>query len=219
MKVLIVEDEHRIANAIKRGLAQEKMVTDVAYDGIEGLDLAMGGSYDVILLDLMLPGMDGIKVVENLRKSQVNTPILLLTARGQIEDKVNGLGVGADDYLTKPFAFEELLARVKALARRPKTFEPTSLKAGNVILNKDNFEVIINGNSTPLSATEFGLLEYLIKNKGKTLTKEQIREHVWDYDSNILPNTIEVYIKKLRSKRVNIDTVRGFGYKLIEENV
>ncbi|MFA6602401.1 MAG: response regulator transcription factor [Candidatus Shapirobacteria bacterium] len=219
MKVLIVEDEHRIASAIKKGLEQEKMVTDVAYDGVEGLDLAMEGSYDVILMDLMLPGMDGMKVVENLRNSQINTPILMLTARGQIEDKVNGLGVGADDYLTKPFAFEELLARIRALTRRPKVIESTNMRAGDVIMNKDNFEVIINGTRTPLSAKEYGLLEYMMKNKGKTLTKDQIREHVWNYDSNILPNTIEVYIKKLRAKKVSIDTVRGFGYRLRDVNV
>jgi len=219
MKVLVVEDEHHIARAIKKGLELEKMVVDVAYNGLDGLDLATTNSYEVILLDLMLPEMGGLEVVANLRKSQIQTPVLILTARDQIGDKVSGLKVGADDYLTKPFAFEELLARVRALARRPKIIEEEIVRSGNVEINKSTYEVRINDIKTKLSLKEYQLLLYLARNQGKTVSKDQIIEHVWDYEADILPNTVEVYIKMLRSKNINIVTVRGFGYKLESTNV
>ena len=222
MKVLVVEDEHRIAGSIKKGLEQEKYTVDVAFTGIDGFDLASSESYDVILLDVLLPGMDGFTLCKKLRAKQIHTPILMLTARGQIQDKVTGLDNGADDYLTKPFAFEELLARVRALSRRPKESIQTILKVADLELNSTLFEVKRAGKMIPLSNKEFMLLEYLVRNPNKILTKDQIIEHVWDYDANILPNTIEVYIRNLRNKidkpfsqkKSLLQTVRGFGYKI-----
>jgi DNA-binding response OmpR family regulator len=220
MRILIVEDEHRIANSIKKGLEQESYAVDVAYDGEDGYDLASSEDYDVIILDLMLPGMDGIKISESLRKNKIHTPILILTAKGQIQDKVKGLDSGADDYLTKPFAFEELLARVRALSRRPKTALDLTLAVGDLTLNPKSFEVKRGKKSINISSKEFSLLEYLMRNKGKILSKDQIIAHVWDYDADILPNTVEVYIKSLRNKidispkKPLIKTVRGFGYKI-----
>ena len=222
MKVLVVEDEHRIANSIKKGLEQEKYTVDVCYSGTDGFDLASTESYDVILLDVLLPEMDGFTICKKLRALHVHTPILMLTARGQIQDKVSGLDSGADDYLTKPFAFEELLARIRALSRRPKTSTQTVLKVADLELDPKLFEVKRAGSPISLSNKEFMLLEYLVRNPNKILTKDQIIAHVWDYDSNILPNTIEVYVRNLRKKidkpfngkNPLLHTVRGFGYKI-----
>ncbi|MBP9813619.1 response regulator transcription factor [Candidatus Woesebacteria bacterium] len=222
MKVLVIEDEHRIANSIKKGLEQEKYTVDVSYSGTDGFDLATTESYDVILLDVLLPEMDGFTICKKLREQHVHTPILMLTARGQIQDKITGLDNGADDYLTKPFAFEELLARVRALSRRPKISIQTVLRVADLELDSKLFEVKRAGKLIPLSNKEFMLLEYLVRNPNKILTKDQIIEHVWDYDSNILPNTIEVYIRNLRkkidkpfnAKSSLLHTVRGFGYKI-----
>lgn len=222
MKVLVIEDEHRIANSIKKGLEQEKYTVDVSYSGTDGFDLATTESYDVILLDVLLPEMDGFTICKKLREQHVHTPILMLTARGQIQDKITGLDNGADDYLTKPFAFEELLARVRALSRRPKISIQTVLRVADLELDSKLFEVKRAGKLIPLSNKEFMLLEYLVRNPNKILTKDQIIEHVWDYDSNILPNTIEVYIRNLRKKIDKpfngksslLHTVRGFGYKI-----
>lgn len=222
MRILVVEDEHRIANSIKKGLEQESYAVDVAYDGEQGYDLASSEEYDTIILDLMLPGMDGIKITNELRKNKVHIPIIILTAKGQIEDKVKGLDSGADDYLTKPFSFEELLARVRALSRRPKTVLDLTLKVSDLTLNPKSFEVKREGKMIKLSSKEFSLLEYLMRNSGKILGKNQIISHVWDYDADILPNTVEVYIKSLRGKidmpfkktKPLITTVRGFGYRI-----
>lgn len=222
MKILLVEDEHKIASSIKQGLEQEHYVIDIAYDGVTGYDLAIVESYDLIILDRMLPGMDGLNICQKLRKNGNHTPILMLTAKGQLDDKVEGLNSGADDYLTKPFAFEELLARIKALDRRPKDIIKTKLVVSDLSIDKDSYEVKRNGRQIRLSTKEFALLEYLMRNSGKILTKEQIISHVWSYDSNILPNTIEVFIGYLRNKidkpfpnKPNlICTIRGFGYKI-----
>ena len=216
MKILVVEDEHKIANSIKRGLELEAHVVDVAYDGIEGYDLASSESYDVIVLDLMLPGMDGMEICRKLRQDKNHTPILILTARGELGDKIEGFRVGADDYLVKPFAFEELLARIKAISRRPKAVKDQLLKAGNIELNSETFEVKKGGRDINLSRKEFALLEYLLRNKGKVLSKDAIISHVWDYESDILPNTVEVFVGYLRNKIGGnvIKTVRGFGYKI-----
>lgn len=214
MRILVVEDEHRIANSIKKGLEQEKYAVDVAYTGDDGFDMATGEEYDLILLDLMLPGMDGLQICRELRAQKKQVPILILTARGQIDDKVKGLDTGADDYLTKPFSFEELLARVRALARRPAKMLDTTLRAGDLTLDPIKFEVKKKGKLIPISSKEFSLLEYLMRQAGQIVSKDQIIAHVWDYESNILPNTIEVYVRNLRKKGIEVETVRGFGYKI-----
>jgi DNA-binding response OmpR family regulator len=225
MKVLVVEDEHKIANSIKQGFLQENISVDVAYDGIEGYDLAVSEEYDVIVLDRLLPGMEGLDICKKLREQKNHTPVLILTAKGQLADRVEGLDNGADDYLVKPFAFEELLARVRALGRRPKKTLETILKLDNLSLNTRTYEVMRGSNPIRLSGKEFALLEYLLSHRNEILTKDQIINHVWNYDSNILPNTIEVYIGYLRNKidkpfkksPALIHTIRGFGYKISME--
>lgn len=220
MKILLVEDEHRIAQSIKKGLEQERMAVDIAYDGIEGYDLAIDEDYDVIVLDLMLPGMSGLEICDKLRQNKKETPILILTARGQVEDKVEGLNKGADDYLTKPFAFEELIARIKALVRRPKNIKEEILKVDELSLNTNSYEILRNKKLIRLSSKEFTLLEFLMRHPNQILSKEQIMNHVWSYETDILPNTVEVYIRNLRNKIDKgfkyplIQTVRGFGYKI-----
>jgi len=222
VKVLIVEDEHKIANLIKQGLEQERFVVDVAYDGTTGLDYASSEPYDTIILDRLLPGVDGLEICKTLREHGNHTPILMLTAKGQTADRVEGLNSGADDYLTKPFAFEELLARIKALARRPKATISNLLQVENLSLNIDTYEIRRGKDQITLSSKEFALLEYLMRHQNKTLTKEQIINHVWSYEANILPNTVEVFIGYLRNKidrpfkdsKNLIHTVRGFGYKI-----
>lgn len=220
MRILVIEDEHGIASAIKKGLKQERYAVDVEYDGESGYDLASEDVYDLIILDLMLPKMDGITVCKKLRLDDIHTPILMLTARGQLTDKVKGLNSGADDYLVKPFAFVELLARIRALTRRPKQTLSDTLTAGDLTVNLVTFRVSRVGKEITLSKKEYSLLEYLVRNKGLVLTKEQIISHVWDYDANILDNTIEVYIRNLRQKIDKpfksplIHTLRGFGYKI-----
>lgn len=222
-----MEDEHKIANAIKEGLIQEKYAVDVAYDGQNGFDLASTEEYDLILLDLLLPKMDGLTVCKQLRQAAIHTPILILTARGLVADKVMGLDSGADDYLTKPFSFEELLARVRALSRRPKYALSNILVVSDLELDCVRYEVSRMGKPIRLSSKEFSLLEYLMRHPGQVLSKEQIINHVWNYEADILPNTIEVYIGYLRQKIDKvfprlvplIQTVRGFGYKLADHNV
>jgi two-component system, OmpR family, response regulator len=223
MRVLIVEDEHKIANSIKKGLEQESYAADVCYDGETGYDMASSEEYDVIVLDLMLPKMDGLTICKKLRIEEgIHTPILILTARGEVDEKVEGLNSGADDYLAKPFAFSELLARIKALARRPKQVLKTALKIDDLSLDTVSYEVKRKGVSIDLSKTEFSLLEYLMSHAGKVVSKDQIIGHVWEYDSDVLPNTVEVYIGYLRNKidkgfpgeKPLIHTVRGFGYKI-----
>lgn len=222
MRILVVEDEHRIANSIKKGLEQEKYAVDVAYTGTDGYDLAATEEYDLILLDILLPGIDGITLCKNLRTKGIHTPILMLTAKGQVRDKVDGLDSGADDYMTKPFSFEELLARIRALIRRPKKSVSEQLTIADLKLNTKTYEVSRNKHQLRLSSKEFALLEYLMRHATAIITKEQIIAHVWDYESDILPNTIEVYIRNLRNKidvpfpdeTALIQTVRGFGYKI-----
>ncbi len=222
MRILVVEDEHRIANSIKKGLEQEKYAVDVAYTGIDGFDLASTEDYDLILLDLLLPGMDGVHICKELRAKEIHTPILMLTAKGQIQDKVGGLDSGADDYMTKPFSFEELLARVRALIRRPKHALSETLRIDDLELNTKTYETKRGATVISLSNKEFALLEYLMRHPRTVITKEQIISHVWDYESDILPNTVEVYIRNLRNKidhpfssaKALIHTARGFGYKL-----
>ncbi len=216
MRILVVEDEHKIAGSIKRGLEQEGYAVDVAYDGEEGYDLATGESYSVIVLDLMLPKTDGMEVCRKLRSDGNHTPILILTAKGEVGDKVGGLNAGADDYLVKPFAFAELVARIKALSRRPKQDLGTVLKVGDLTLDSVNYSVKKGDTEIELSKKEFALLEYFMRHKGKVVTKEQIMQNVWDYESDILPNTVEVFVGYLRGKigSDTIKTIRGFGYRI-----
>ena len=222
MRILIIEDDRKIANAIKKGLEQESYAADISYDGKDGFGSAMTIEYDLIILDRMLPEIDGIKVCQALRDKHIKTPILILTAKDQTSDKIEGLNAGADDYLAKPFAFEELLARARALLRRPGNFKKDILKIDNLTLNRFNFEVQRDGKTIKLSSREFALLEYLMRNPDRILTKDNIISHVWDYDADILPNTVEVYIGYLRNKidkpfkqfKPLIYTARGFGYKL-----
>src|SRR3990167_4930375 len=217
MRLLVVEDEHKIAAALKKGLEQENYAVDLAYDGEEGYDFASTEDYAVIILDLMLPKMDGVTVCKKLREDNIHTPILMLTAKGELDDKVSGLNSGADDYLTKPFAFAELLARVKALTRRPKHTTQTKLKVADLTLNTNNYEVKRNAKVIQLSKKEFALLEYLMRHPNTILSKDQIIAHIWDYEADVLPNTVEVYIGYLRKKLPNlIHTIRGFGYKIGE---
>lgn len=220
MKILIVEDEHLIANALKKGLEQEHYIVDLAFDGLEGYDLASSGDYDIVLLDLMLPKMDGLEICRQLRWQQIHIPVLMLTAKSQLEDKIKGLNCGADDYLTKPFAFEELLARIRALTRRPQNATTEILAAGDLSLNLSTYEIIRQNKPISLSSKEYSLLECLMRHANKILTKDQLIQHVWSYESDILPNTVEVYIRNLRQKidkgfnKKLIKTVRGFGYKI-----
>jgi DNA-binding response OmpR family regulator len=224
MRLLVVEDEKKIADSLKKGLEQEAYAVDVAYDGEYGYDLASTEDYDLIVLDLMLPGMDGMTLCKKLREEGKSTPVLMLTAKGELEDKVEGLNIGADDYLVKPFAFAELLARIKALARRPKKSLSSVLKVGDLSLDTNSYKVTRAGKEVMLSKKEFALLAYLLKNKGRVLTKEQIINNVWNFDADILPNTVEVYIGYLRDKIDRpfkepplIKTVRGFGYKVEDD--
>jgi DNA-binding response OmpR family regulator len=222
MKILVVEDEHRIAHTIKKGLELERHAVDVAYTGTEGYDLASSEEYELLILDRMLPEMDGVTLCKTLRSENNHVPILLLTAKSLVEDKVEGLDAGADDYLTKPFSFEELLARVRALTRRPKKSVSTTLSVEDLLLVPSTFEVTRDGKKIELSSKEFALLEYLLRHSKKIVTKQQIINHVWDYESNVLPNTVEVYIKNLRNKvdvpfkkkKPLITTIRGFGYRI-----
>lgn len=216
MRILVVEDEHGIAGSIKKGLEQEHYTVDLRYSGTDGYDMATTENYDAIILDLMLPGMSGLEICQRLRSDNVHTPVLILTARSQVIDKVQGLNAGADDYLTKPFAFEELLARIRAIIRRPQAQISTILESGKIKMDTSNFKVTIGDREITISSREYSLLEYFLRHKAAILSKEQIIEHVWDYEADILPNTVEVYVKKLRAKGVDITTIRGFGYKLGE---
>ncbi len=222
MRILLVEDEHKIAGALKRGLEQETFAVDVEYDADAGLASALNDDYDLVILDRMLPGsIEGLQIAEQLRSADKHMPILLLTAKDQVRDRVAGLNAGADDYLVKPFALEELLARVRALLRRPKDEKGTILKVEDLTLNTVTYEVRRAGRPINLSRREFAMLEYLMRNVDRVLSKDQIISHVWDFDADILPNTVEVYAGYLRKKidrpfqgPALIHTLRGFGYKL-----
>jgi len=221
MRVLIVEDEHKIARALKKALEQETYAVDVAFDGDEGYAMAMNEPYDIAIIDRMLPGdYDGLAIVKAMRDAKVHTPVLFLSALGSVAERTAGLNAGADDYLVKPFALEELLARVRALLRRPTEQKSAILTAGDLSLDTITYSVARDGKHIQLTSKEFALLEYMLRNPGRPLSKEVIISHVWDYDADILPNTVEVYIKYLRNKidapfkKPLIHTVRGFGYKL-----
>lgn len=221
MRILVVEDEPKIANAIKRGLEGEAFSVDVVADGDSGLSYAQSGDYDAIILDWMLPGsIDGKVVCEQLRKEGNKTPILMLTARDSVGAKVAGLNSGADDYLAKPFSFDELVARIHALLRRPAELHGTKLEAGKLSLEPATKQVAYNEKLVRLTAKEYSLLEYLLRHKGRVVSKDELITHVWSDDDDILPNTVEVYVGYLRNKidrpfkKDFVQTVRGFGYKI-----
>lgn len=220
----MVEDEPKIAKAIKRGLEQEKFAVDVELDGDSGLGAALSEPYDLMIIDRMLPGsVEGADICRQVRLKNIHSPILLLTAKDRVEDRVEGLDSGADDYLVKPFSFDELLARVRALLRRPRESTGNVLSVADLTLDTVTYEVKRAGNRIELSNKEYALLEYLMRNAGRTLSKDSIISHVWDFEADVLPNTVEVYIGYLRNKvdkpfkgKRLIHTRRGFGYRLGE---
>jgi heavy metal response regulator len=218
MRLLVVEDEKKVANFIKKGLQEEGYAVDLASDGKTGLTMGLDGVHDLIILDINLPRMDGLSVLQELRKKKVTTPVLLLTVRTAIEDKVIGLDTGADDYLTKPFAFQELLARVRALLRRRAEAESPLLQVADLTLDPATRFVSRGDEQIELTAKEFALLAYFMRNPGRVLTRTMIAEHVWDYDFDPMTNVIDVYVNYLRKKIEAggepklIHTVRGVGY-------
>ncbi len=224
MRVLLIEDDTAIARSLKEGLEDEAYVVDVANDGSEGYRTAVADDYDVIILDIMLPGMNGYEVCRALRNDGNKTPILMLTARDAERDIVEGLDTGADDYLAKPFSFDVLLARIRALLRRPNEKLEEILQVGDLKLDPSSKKVTRASQEISLTAKEYGVLEYLMRNKGKVLSKEQIISHVWDFDADVLLNNVELFIMFLRRKIDKpfksklIHTVSGFGYKLEEKS-
>lgn len=224
MRVLLIEDDVTISRLLKEGLEDESYAVDVAHDGNEGYRTAVADEYDVIILDIMLPGMNGYEVCRALRNDGNKTPILMLTARDAERDIVEGLDTGADDYLAKPFSFDVLLARIRALLRRPNEKLEEILQVGDLKLDPSLKKVTRASQEINLTAKEYGVLEYLMRNKGKVLSKEQIISHVWDFDADVLPNNVELFIMFLRRKIDKpfksklIHTVSGFGYKLEEKS-
>src|SRR5437899_3695865 len=217
MRILVVEDEKRIADFLTRGLQGAGYAVDIAPDGTTAIEFIHATDYDLVILDLMLPDMDGLKVLERIRSRKVGPPVMILSARGQVDDRVKGLEHGADDYLVKPFAFVELLARVRALLRRGQP-TPERLQVADLTLDCIRRKVIRGSETIDLAPKEFGILEYLMRNPGRPLSRTMIVEHVWDMDYDGLTNIVDVYIRHLRSKiddrfsQKLIQTVRGIGY-------
>lgn len=224
MTILVVEDEVKITRFIKKGLEMEHYTVDVAYDGQEALDKAEVNDYDLIILDIMLPKMDGIEVCKKIRKAKIDAPIIMLTAKDTVNDRIKGLDAGADDYLIKPFAFGELIARIRALLRREKTVKSTKLKIGNLTLNPATHEVYRDGKEIQLSSKEYRLLDYMMRRPGHVCTRTMIGEHIWGYNFTDDSNVIDVYISYLRKKIDKgfngrlIHTVRDVGYKVQDKN-
>lgn len=223
MRILVVEDEKKVARFIQQGLEEEHYTVDVTHDGIQGLAMAESGNYDVIVLDVLLPGKDGFAVTRELRTARVTTPILMLTAKTATEDKVAGLDSGADDYLTKPFAFAELLARIRSLLRRGTQEKTTVLSIADLELDTITHRARRGGKVIELTAKEYALLEFLLRNKDRVLSRTIIAEHIWDYHFDTGTNLIDVYINHVRNKVDSdfdvklIHTVRGVGYVVKEE--
>jgi heavy metal response regulator len=223
VRILVVEDERRIAAFVKRGLEEEHYAVDVAYDGEEALDWAAMVDYDLIVLDVLLPKKDGIQVCRELRERASQVPVLMLTARDAVEDRVRGLDSGADDYLVKPFAFQELLARIRALLRRQSEVKTTQLQVADLVLDTVTHRATRAGRVIELTAREYALLEFLMRHPRQVLSRTQIAEHVWDYDFFSTSNVVDVYIGYLRRKIDRdfgvklIQTVRGAGYKIEAE--
>ncbi|HPD16842.1 MAG TPA: response regulator transcription factor [Planctomycetota bacterium] len=220
MRLLVVEDEAKVASFVKKGLEAESYAVDVAHDGEEGLHLARTEDYDLILLDILLPKLNGYEVLRGLRDAGIRTPVIMLTARGGLDDRVKGLDLGADDYLVKPFAFEELLARVRALLRRRTGGGDPTLRVGPLALDPVAHKVSAHGEPVDLTAKEYALLEYLMRNEGVVCTRAMIAQHVWDINFDTYTNLIDVFINHLRKKLqahgcdTMVQTVRGVGYVL-----
>jgi heavy metal response regulator len=223
MRILVVEDEKKVASFIKKGLEEDYYSVDVALDGKDGSRLALSEEYDLIILDIMLPFIDGISILKNIRNEKNPTPVLMLTAKDNVEDKVLGLDAGADDYLSKPFAFDELLARVRALLRRNSTEKRAILAAGDLELDTQTHKAFRGGTEIQLTPREYAILEYLLRNKNRVISRTLLSEHVYDYHFDSDTNVIDVYINKLRNKidkgfyNPILQTVRGVGY-IIKDN-
>lgn len=223
MRVLLVEDEVSLANALGELLKKNKILVDIANDGIEGKILAENDIYDVIILDIMLPGLSGLDILKALRDEGKSVPVLLLTAKDSTKDKVKGLDMGADDYLVKPFVTEELLARVRALGRRPwEVYQDSLITFSDLTLNISNGELTIDGAPNKLTSKEAQLLEMFIRNPGMTISKEQILDRIWGVESMAMENSVEIYVhylrKKLSKSKATIKTIRGMGYVLKEKS-
>ncbi len=223
MRLLLAEDEKDLSKALCAVLKHNNYSVDAVYDGQDALDYATCGTYDGIILDIMMPKMNGLDVLRELRKNGIDTPVLILTAKAETDDKIVGLDAGADDYLTKPFAMGELLARIRALTRRKAEFSPNLLSFGNLSLNRESFELSVGENSVRLGNKEFQMIEMLLNNPGRLISTEQFMERIWGYETEAEINVVWVYISYLRKKLVNlganleIKAVRGVGYTLEEK--
>ncbi|MDA3843511.1 MAG: response regulator transcription factor [Candidatus Kapabacteria bacterium] len=221
MRILVVEDERKVASFIKHGLEEERYIVEAAFDGRSGLEMAMNNQFDAILLDVMLPGKDGFTILKEMRDAGVATPVMMLTARGATEERVQGLDLGADDYLAKPFSFEELAARLRSILRRSSPEKSTKLRCGDLVLDTVSHFAYRFGKEIELTSKEYALLEYLIHNKNRILSRSTITQHVWRHNFDPESNIIDVYIKRLRSKiesedgsRPLIQSIRGVGYRM-----
>jgi DNA-binding response OmpR family regulator len=220
MRILVVEDNHRLSTSLKLNLAHEGYSVDTAYDGQEGQDLAELVPYDLIILDVLLPVKDGFEVCRDLRRRRIHTPILLLTARDSVDDRVEGLNCGADDYLVKPFAMRELLARLRALLRRQQPYQPGRLEMGSLVVDPSIHTALRAGHPIELTPREFALLEFLLRHPNQVVTRQLIEQHIWNYDFECESNVIDVYVRRLRRKIDDpfpvklLTTVRGIGYRL-----
>ncbi|MBQ8427529.1 MAG: response regulator transcription factor [Clostridia bacterium] len=220
MKILIVDDERGLTEALAVILKQNNYAVDCAYNGEQGLDMAFSGIYDLIILDVMMPKLDGFSVLKILRDKKVDVPVLMLSAKSELSDKIGGLNLGADDYITKPFNTEELLARIKALLRRKEKFTGDVLSFNDISLDRDTFELVCESRKIALGKKEFQILEMLMLNSGKSINKEKFIEKIWGYDTDAEYNTIEVYVSFLRKKllavgaKTEIKSIRGVGYTL-----
>ena len=222
MKILIIEDNEKMAKSVKQGLEQEGFAADYLLDGESGESrlLSSHNDYDLVILDVMLPKKDGISVCNTIRKEDITIPILMLTAKDTLDDKILGLDTGADDYLVKPFAFKELVARIRVLLRRPQEMLPKELKIDDLALNTSTREVTRNGKKVSLTLKEFMVLEYMMRNLGQVITREQLYDHAWDFASSSFSNTVDVHIMNLRKKIDNgyakklLETIKGVGYRV-----
>ncbi len=223
MNILIVDDERQLTQALAAILKQNKYAVDCAYNGVDGLDNALSGIYDLIILDVMMPKMDGLTMLKHLRNNKVDVPVLMLSAKSEISDKIDGLNLGADDYITKPFNTDELLARIRALLRRKEKFTGDVLSYGDISLDRDTFELVKGDKKIALGKKEFQILEMLLLSNGKSIDKERFIEKIWGFDNEAEYNTIEVYVSFLRKKlaavgaKTEVKSIRGIGYTLGEK--
>lgn len=222
MRILIIEDEYSLVDAMSESLKRENYLVDICYEGNSGLDMALSGIHDIIILDLMLPNLNGLEILKSIREEKISSYVIILTAKGELDDKVIGLDIGADDYMTKPFHIRELLARIRAVSRRKGDIEDYTLSFGDLKLNLKTCDIINinNEQSMTLSGKEFALMEFLFRNKNQVVNREQIAERIWGYDNDTQYNNVEVYLSFLRKKikfleaNVRIKAIRGLGYTL-----